>query len=133
MKHRTALRPLRVLGLVALVMVLLVQVPSPDPRSVPPGSSPTAPLTSFRTDASAAEVQASGAEILESYNAFIVARGDDRSLALLKAEGRYANPLEGSSTLQLLGGSVDVSALSLQPAAAWPIDPGGETVGVVHF
>ncbi|TLZ67110.1 MAG: hypothetical protein E6K12_04805 [Methanobacteriota archaeon] len=121
------------MALVALVFFLLVQVPTPNPRSAISGPLPATRVISFRTDASPEEIQAAGAELLESYGAFAVARGGEGSLALVKAQGRYANPLEGSSTLQLLGGIVDLATLAPRPASEWPIDSRGETVGVVHF
>ena len=71
--------------------------------------------------------------MLESYGAFAVARGGEGSLALLREQGRYVDPLEGSSTLQLLGGTVDLAALAPRPVAGWPINPSGATIGVVHF
>src|SRR2546427_220752 len=121
------------MALVALVFFLLVQVPTPNPRSAISGPPPATRVISFRTDASPEEIQAAGAELLESYGAFAVARGGEGSLALVKAQGRYANPLEGSSTLQLLGGIVDLATLVPRPASDWPIDSRGETVGVVHL
>src|SRR2546421_12469110 len=121
------------MALVALVFFFLVQVPPPNPRSAISGPPPATRVISFRTDASPEEIQAAGAELLESYGAFAVARGGEGSLVLLKAQGRYANPLEGSSTLQLLGGIVDLATVAPLPASEWPIDSRGETVGVVHF
>src|SRR5256886_16443959 len=71
----TALRFFRVMALVALVFFLLVQVPTPNPRSAISGSPPVTRVISFRTDASPEAIQAAGAELLESYGAFAVARG----------------------------------------------------------
>src|SRR2546430_3498396 len=121
------------MALVALVFFLLVQVPTPNRRSAISGAPPVTRVISFRTDASPEEIQGAGAELVESYGALAVARGGEGSLALLKAQGRYANPLEVSSTLQLLGGIVDLATLAPRPASDWPIDSRGETVGVVHF
>src|SRR5207247_10543989 len=87
----------------------------------------------FRTDASVGEIQAAGAELLESYGAFAVARGGEGCLALLREQGRYAEPLEGSSTHQLLCGTVDLAALAPRPVAGGPLNPSGATIGVVHF
>src|SRR2546429_2942039 len=106
------------MALVALVFFLLVQVPTPNPRSAISGSPPVTRVISFRTDASPEEIQAAGAELLESYGAFAVARGGGGRLALLKAQGRSANPLLGRSTPQLLGGILDPPALSPPPASA---------------
>src|SRR2546430_16788595 len=98
------------MALVALVFFLLVQVPTPNPRSAISGPLPATRVISFRTDASPEEIQAAGAELLESYGAFAVARGGGGRLAPLKAQGRYANPLDARSTLQLLRGIVDLAA-----------------------
>src|SRR5436309_1336331 len=129
----TVLRLFRVLAFIALTFVLLVQVPVPNPRSAISGLPPALRTVTFRTDASVGEIQAAGAELLESYGAFAVARGGEGCLALLREQGRYADPLEGSSTLQLLGGTVDLAALAPRPVAGWPINPSGATIGVVHF
>jgi len=105
----------------------------PNPRSAISGLPPALRTVTFRTDASVGEIQAAGAELLESYGAFAVARGGEGCLALLREQGRYADSLEGSSTLQLLGGTVDLAALAPRPVAGWPINPSGATIGVVHF
>src|SRR2546429_615752 len=98
------------MALVALVFFLLVQVPTPNPRSAFSGSPPVTRVISFRTDASPEEIQAAGAELLESYGAFAVARGGEGGLALLKRQGRSANPLQGRFTLPLLPGTSDGTA-----------------------
>src|SRR2546430_4547495 len=100
----TALRFFRVMALVALVFFLLVQVPTPNPRSAISGAPPVTRVISFRTDASPEEIQAAGAELLESYGAFAVARGGGGSLALPQAQGRDAQPLPGSPPLPPLRG-----------------------------
>src|SRR5256885_16980580 len=105
------------MALVALVFFLLVQVPTPNPRSAISGPLPATRVISFRTDASPEEIQAAGAELLESYGAFAVARGGERSLSLLKRQGRYPKPFQGSSTLQLLGGIVDLASLAPPPGS----------------
>src|SRR2546430_12899165 len=102
----TALRFFRVMALVALVFFLLVQVPTPNPRSAISGPPPATRVISFRTDASPEEIQAAGAELLESYGAFAVARGGGGGLGLLLDQGRYAHPLVASFTLQLIRGHV---------------------------
>src|SRR5256885_12274246 len=89
------------MALVALVFFLLVQVPTPNPRSAISGPPPATRVISFRTDASPEEIQAAGAELLESYGAFAVARGGGGGLLLPKTHGRYTTPLEGGSTLPL--------------------------------
>src|SRR2546427_11916595 len=99
------------MALVALVFFLLVQVPTPNPRSAISGPPPATRAISFRTDASPEEIQAAGAELLESYGAFAVARGGEGSLVLLRRPGRCAHPLAGSSTLPLLGGVVGLATL----------------------
>src|SRR2546429_9932629 len=108
------------MALVALVFFLLVQVPTPNPRSAISGAPPVTRVISFRTDASPEEIQAAGAELLESYGAFAVARGGGGRLALLKAQGRGANPPEGRSTLPLLGGTVGPPTPSPPPASDLP-------------
>src|SRR2546427_12686886 len=100
------------MALVALVFFLLVQVPTPNPRSAISGPLPATRVISFRTDASPEEIQAAGAELLESYGAFAVARGGEGGLALPKAQGRHPNPLEASSTLQPVGGILGLPALA---------------------
>src|SRR2546428_4484538 len=97
------------MALVALVFFLLVQVPTPNPRSAISGPLPATRVISFRTDASPEEIQAAGAELLESYGAFAVARGGEGGLAPLKAKGRHPNPLQARSTLPLLGCIVELA------------------------
>src|SRR2546428_3906247 len=97
------------MALVALVFFLLVQVPTPNPRSAISGPLPATRVISFRTDASPEEIQAAGAELLESYGAFAVARGGGGSLAPLKAPGRPAHPLEARSTPPLTAGILDLA------------------------
>src|SRR5439155_1416590 len=126
----TVLRLFRVLAFIALTFVLLVQVPVPNPRSAISGLPSALRTVTFRTDAAVGEIQAAGAELLESYGAFAVARGGEGCLALLREQGRYADPLEGSSTLQLLGGTVDLAALAPRPVAGWPINPRGSRLGL---
>src|SRR5207247_11371743 len=120
----------RVLAFIALTFVLLVQIPVPNPRSAISGPPPALRTLTFRTDASVGEIQAAGAELLESYGAFAVARGGEGCLALLREQGRYAGSLEGRSTLQLLGGTFDIAAVAPRPVAGWPIIPSGAATGL---
>src|SRR5207245_359146 len=94
-----------------------------------PGGLPVA----FRTDASPAEIIATGAQILESYGSFAVARGPAGILSALRAAGHSAEPLQSPSDLELAGGPVDVATLASRPPALWSVDDRGMAVGVVHF
>ena len=87
----------------------------------------------FRTDAPVADIEAAGARVLESYGAFSVARGPNESLSFLRERGRYAASIPGASTLELVGGTVDIATLSARLSPAWPVAAGGDAVGVVHF
>src|SRR5256885_14032933 len=105
------------MALVALVFFLLVQVPTPNPRSAISGPPPATRVISFRTDASPEEIQAAGAELLESYGAFAVARGGGGGPVLPKAQGPHAHPPQGSFTPPLLRGNVGLPTLVPRPAS----------------
>src|SRR5438876_1029212 len=107
---RTARRLLRVIAVVGLVLVLLIQLPPPTPGPSSSSPPPSMPFTTLRTDASVAEIQTTGAEPVESYAAFAVARGSAGAMAVLRSQGHDAEPMVGSSTLQLLGGPIDLPA-----------------------
>src|SRR2546425_7602466 len=81
----TALLVVRVFVTLALAMFLLVQLPSPGPRPAVPAAVPIGSPVTFRTDATEAEITAAGAHLLESYASFAVARGSERTLALLRS------------------------------------------------
>jgi hypothetical protein len=118
---------------VALAFFLLASIPASGPRpSASEGLVDDRGLT-FRTDASAAELTAAGATLLESYPAFSVARGSLGSLYVLAKMGRQSASLEGRSILDLLGEPRNVATLARVPVSAWPKDPRGVSVGVVHF
>lgn len=89
-------------------------------------------MMAFRTDASPAEILASGAQLLESYAAYRIARGSPASLTALAVQGRYWSAMPQASFLELLGGPVDVRSLAAVPPA-WTLDEEGRAVGVVHF
>src|SRR2546421_6378242 len=100
------------MALVALVFFFLVQVPPPNPRSAISGPPPATRVISFRTDASPEEIQAAGAELLESYGAFAVARGGGGSLVLPKTQGPHAQPPQGRSPLPILRRILDLPTVS---------------------
>src|SRR2546427_1476362 len=95
-------------------------------HSVPAGSP-----TTFRTDATEAELTAAGAQLLASYGAFAVAHGPSGTLAVLRSHGRYAEPIGQSSALQFAAGRVDVAAVP--SPASWSVDYRGMAVGAVPF
>src|SRR6266480_3450469 len=130
---RTARRLLRVIAVVGLVLVLLIQLPPPTPGPSSSSPPPSMPFTTFRTDASVAEIQTTGAEPVESYASFAVARGSAGAMALLRSQGHYAEPMVGSSTLQLLGGPIDLAASTMPPMAPWSAVSSEPAVGIVHF
>ena len=86
----------------------------------------------FRTDATAVEITAAGAQLLASYDSFAVARGSEGSIAVLQAHGRYAEPVARASELQFAAGTIDVTALSAQ-SGPWSVDSDGMAVGVIHL
>jgi len=117
----------------AVALVLVVQLSSSNTRlgPMPATSIPAGSPTTFRTDATEAELTAAGAQLLASYGAFAVAHGPSGTLAVLRSHGRYAEPIGQSSALQFAAGRVDVAA----PASpvSWSVDYRGMAVGVVHF
>ena len=117
----------------AVALLLVVQLPSSDTHlgsmsaiSVPAGSP-----TTFRTDATEAELRTAGAQLLASYGAFAVAHGSNGTLAILRSHGRYAEPIARASDFQFAAGRVDVTALA--SPVSWSVDFRGMAVGVVHF
>ncbi|MGI0150211.1 MAG: hypothetical protein ACREDF_11860, partial [Thermoplasmata archaeon] len=89
---------------VAIAFVLLGSIPSAGPGPSSVDALPSDRLLTFRTDASPGEIAAVGARVFESYPAFSIAIGTDRSIALLGQMGRYAVARAGDSILDLLGG-----------------------------
>lgn len=128
----TAILVVRVFVTFAVALFLLVQLPSSGPHPAPLVAGPIGGPVTFRTDASEAEITAAGARLIASYASFAVARGSDGTLAVLRAHGRYAEPLARASELQFAAGVVDVAALS-SPSAPWSVDSRGMSVGVIHF
>ncbi len=86
----------------------------------------------FRTDATASEIANAGAELVETYDAFRVARGPASSVVDLIAHGRHSEPLPQASVLELLNGPVDIASLAGR-RPDWNLDASGQAVGVVHF
>ncbi len=117
-----------------LVFVLIVQIPSP--RSVPgtePAAPATGPVVTFRTNASEAQIAAAGAQLLQAYGAFSVARGPSSVLDALAAAGAYVQAIPSAPYLSLATGDVDVRTLAIPAPDAWTLDSQGEAVGLVHF
>ncbi len=123
---------MRILVTFALALVLLIQVPSAGPRTAPLAAAPIGGPVTFRTDATAAEITAAGAQLLASYDSFAIARGSEGSIAVLQAHGRYAEPVARASELQFAAGTIDVAALSAQ-SGPWSVDSDGMAVGVIHL
>ena len=99
-----------------------------------PGPAPiSSGWVTFRTDASTQETAAAGAQILEGYGAFSVARGPSSSLDRLTALGWYAVPMPAAPFLHLVNGDLDVRTLAVADGGSWPTDGSGEAVGLVHF
>ncbi|HYM40258.1 MAG TPA: S8 family serine peptidase [Thermoplasmata archaeon] len=117
-----------------LALALLVQLPSflPPRSTTVRAPSSTDPVT-FRTDASAQEIAAAGAALLEDYGAFSVGRGPASALGILNTSGYYAAALPGAPFLHLVNGDVDVRTLTAAAPSLWPADGSGEAVGLVHF
>src|SRR3989454_1273057 len=132
-KAHTALLVVRVFVTLAVAMFLLIQLPSSGPQPEAISNVPLigSPLT-FRTDATESEINSAGAQLLESYGSFAVARGFDGTLSILRSHGRYAEPFARASELQFAAGAVDVSALRYD-SVPWTLDSIGMTVGVIHF
>src|SRR3989441_1675259 len=133
-RHRhTAFLIFRVLATFVVALLVIVQMPSTGPEASAFGGTPGGLLVTFRTDAAPPEIIANGAQILESYGSFAVARGGAGILSALRAAGHYAEPLQSPSDLELAGGPVDVAMLASRPPAPWSVDDRGVAVGVVHF
>src|SRR5947209_4920710 len=133
-RHRhTAFLIFRVLATFVLALLVIVQMPSTGPEASAVGGTPGGLLVTFRTDAAPPEIIATGAQILESYGSFAVARGGAGILSALRAAGHYAEPLQSPSDLELAGGPVDVAMLASRPPAPWSVDDRGMAVGIVHF
>jgi len=119
---------------VLLAFALLVQFPPPFLTPLAPAPvAVTGDLVTFRTDASASLLASAGAQLLQSYGAFSVARGPSSVLDALAAAGAYVQAMPTAPYLSLATGNVDVRTLSLTDAGSWPLDAGGEAVGLVHF
>ena len=117
-----------------LVVVLLVEIPAPLPGTPAAAPVPVAgDAQTFRTDASAAQIAAAGAELLQAYGAFAVARGPSSALDALAAAGAYVQTLPSAPYLSLATGKVDVRTLAETDVATWPLDAMGQAVGLVHF
>ena len=121
------------MALVALVVILVVPLPTASLHPGTPTEGPTSHSLVFRTDAPWVAIARAGAEPLETYSAFTVALGSPGSLLQLEGFGYYASPISEVSSLQLLGGPMDLAAIASGPISGWPIDSGGATLGVVHF
>src|SRR2546425_5016768 len=133
-RHRhTAFLIFRVLATFVVALLVIVQMPSTGPEASAFGGTPGGLLVTFRTDAAPPEIIANGAQILESYGSFAVARGGAGILPALRVAGHYAEPLQSPSDLELAGGPVDVAMLVSRPPAPWSVDDRGMAVGVVHF
>ena len=121
-----------------LASFLIVPIPSPLPAPAgTPGSAPTpvpsGDVVTFRTNATALGIAAAGAELLQAYGAFSVARGPASAMDALAAAGAYVQAMPTAPYLSLATGSVDVRALAVTDVAGWPLDPSGDAVGLVHF
>src|SRR3989454_527429 len=133
-RHRhTAFLIFRVLATFVLALLVIMQMPSTGPEPSAVGGTPGGLLVTFRADAAPPEIIATGAQILESYGSFAVARGGAGILSALRAAGHYAEPLQSPSDLELAGGPVDVAMLASRPPAPWSVDDRGMAVGIVHF
>lgn len=121
------------MALFALVLVLVVSFPIASPHPPLAGATPTSRPIVFRTDAPPVAIEGAGADPFESYGAFTVARGPTGSLLRLEELGYYVIPISEGSSLQLLGGPMDLTAIPWPPTAEWPVDSDGATLGVVHF
>ena len=131
-QRRTVFRRSRLVVTVALAIVLLTQLPSTSPRGSVHPATPAGPTLTFRTDATAAELRDAGAQLLESYDAYRVARGPATSMGELALRSRHSEALDQASVLDLVNGPVDIGTLaSARPA--WTLDSSGHAIGVVHF
>jgi len=117
-----------------LAFVLLVQLPPSVPQPAAPSPLPPAgDIVTFRTDATAREIEAAGGRLVESYGAFSVARGPSSLLDALASLGHYAVAMPTAPYLHLVDGDVDVRTLAIPQAGSWPTDPQGQATGLVHF
>src|SRR2546427_10077787 len=132
-KAHTALLVVRVFVTLAVAMFLLIQLPSSGPQPEAISNVPLigSPLT-FRTDATESEINSAGAQLLESYGSFAVARGFDGNLSILRSHGRYAEPFARASGLQFAAGAGDGSAPRYDSGPRTPYSIGVD-VGVVQF
>src|SRR5207249_7678221 len=55
------------------------------------------------------------------------------AIAFLRSRGHYAEPMVGSSTLQLLGGPIDLGGSTMHPMAPSSTVSSDAAVGIVHF
>ncbi len=114
--------------------MLLIEIPSVlTTPAAPAAISESRDLVTFRTDAPSTALADAGAQLLEAYGAFSVARGPTSSLSTLTSEGWYAQALSQAPFLQMLSGSVDVRTLASPDPDVWPVDPAGYAIGIVHF
>ncbi len=74
-----------------------------------------------------------GAQLLQAYGAFSVARGPSSVLDTLAVEGAYVQAMPSARFLTLTSGNIDVRTLATSDASTWPLDPQGDAVGIVHF
>ncbi len=89
-------------------------------------------MLTFRTDATVAEIRDAGAQLLESYGAYRVARGPATSMGELALRSRHSEALDQASVLDLVNGPVDIGTLAyVRPG--WTLDSSGHAIGVVHF
>ncbi len=78
-------------------------------------------------------LSAAGAQLLQAYGAFSVARGPSSVLDTLAVAGAYVQAMPSAPFLALSNGDVDVRTLATSDVGSWPVDPLGDTVGIVHF
>ncbi len=126
----------RTARVILMVVVLAAGALPLSPRTLEaardaPSASPDGWLT-FRTRARAEDVHAAGAELLEEYSAFVVARGPPSSLDRLAERGHRADPMPDGSVLHLLGGPQPLRVLESQSAGPWPRNGRETSIGLVH-
>src|SRR3989442_8314029 len=102
----TASLVFRVFVTFAVALVLIVQLPSSDTRLEPMSahSVPAGSPTTFRTDATEAELTAAEAQLPASFRAFPRPPGPSGTLAVLRSHGPYAAPSRQSSALPFAAG-----------------------------
>lgn len=106
----------------------MAPLPSVAIRPPTPGERSTDAHT-FRTDATTPDVIAAGATPLESYAAFVVARGSDAAIDAVRALGARVDMLPDSSEVRLLTGPVDVRRYDGRP---FTTDDRGFATGIVQ-